>query len=326
MVTNYPATIDTSQNLPIVIDNSTPVSASIVNGLRGAIIAIEQALGVNPGSPYGTVSNRLTILENSIGNLQSITLTKDLGGTFAQPLVVGLQGNPISSTTPGTGQVLTWNGTAWVPIFPAISPALAISLSGPPAFVEIGQALVNPIFNATYNPAPIAASIQDNLGNPSQNVFTAAPPSVPPDIFVYSESYEFNSYPVIPFSVTFTLNASNGTGTVTDSITTTWVQKLYYGTAAPGGNTAAFIQALSNSPLSNTKTTFFSVDAGAGQAIYFAYRTAYGTADFWVDGFEGGFDLISNSIAVTNAYGFTENYTLYQSSQVGLGATTVNVF
>jgi hypothetical protein len=39
----------------------------------------------------------------------------DLGGTYPNPLVAGLQGRSVANTAPSTGQVLKWNGTAWAP-------------------------------------------------------------------------------------------------------------------------------------------------------------------------------------------------------------------
>jgi hypothetical protein len=44
-----------------------------------------------------------------------VKLAGDLAGTAAIPLVAKIQGSPVSSTTPTTGQVLTYNGTSWVP-------------------------------------------------------------------------------------------------------------------------------------------------------------------------------------------------------------------
>ena len=59
MSTIYPAQIDNPSTLPIVIDGQTPLNAALLNGLRGAIVAVEQALGVNPAGVYGTVVARL---------------------------------------------------------------------------------------------------------------------------------------------------------------------------------------------------------------------------------------------------------------------------
>ncbi|MEL6852677.1 MAG: tail fiber domain-containing protein, partial [Bacteroidota bacterium] len=39
----------------------------------------------------------------------------DLSGTFPAPSVIGLQGQPVSSSAPSTGQVLKWNGSSWAP-------------------------------------------------------------------------------------------------------------------------------------------------------------------------------------------------------------------
>ena len=40
----------------------------------------------------------------------------DLSGNYPDPIVVGLQGRPISSAAPTTGNVLEWTGSAWTPV------------------------------------------------------------------------------------------------------------------------------------------------------------------------------------------------------------------
>jgi hypothetical protein len=116
MTTTYPGAIDNSQSLPSVVDLLTPVQADVFNRLRDAVIAIEAALGVEPQGVYGTTAARLGNLENITGNLQVISLRQDLGGTLGAPFVVGLQGRPLSTSAPTAGEVLTWNGIAWLPL------------------------------------------------------------------------------------------------------------------------------------------------------------------------------------------------------------------
>jgi microcystin-dependent protein len=39
----------------------------------------------------------------------------DVSGTYSNLSVIRLQGRPVSSTAPSTGQALLWNGTNWIP-------------------------------------------------------------------------------------------------------------------------------------------------------------------------------------------------------------------
>lgn len=111
---NYPAQIDNSLSIPASVDNSTPVTASVTNRLRDAIIAIESELGVKPGG-VSTVKARFASLESTLENLDPVLLGGDIGGTTSLPLVIGLQGQPLSDDEPTLDDVLIWNGLAWVP-------------------------------------------------------------------------------------------------------------------------------------------------------------------------------------------------------------------
>src|SRR5271170_4856000 len=93
----YPSQIDTA--IPIAIDNSTPVEAAVVNRLRDAILAVEQAVGTNPGSIYGSVSGRLSVLEAGQSTANAISIQEYF----------------ISPAAPSSGQALIWSGSEWGP-------------------------------------------------------------------------------------------------------------------------------------------------------------------------------------------------------------------
>lgn len=132
-MTTYPAQIDNSITLPLIVDNSTPVQAITVNRLRNAIVAIEKELGVKPSGPYATARARLDQLEFILTN-NVISLAGDLGGTNLDPVVIGIQGRPVSSVAPGVNQTLTWDGVVWSPSYTstqsAVSSMDAVFVSG----------------------------------------------------------------------------------------------------------------------------------------------------------------------------------------------------
>lgn len=113
-MTLYPAQIDNNVSLPYVTDNQTPVQGDTVNRLRDAVIAIENELGAKPSGGFSTVRSRMDHIETLITQ-QVVVLAGDLGGTNASPLVIGLQGRPLSNVAPTFGQTIGWNGISWGP-------------------------------------------------------------------------------------------------------------------------------------------------------------------------------------------------------------------
>jgi len=248
-------------------------------------------------------------------------------GGGASGNAVTIQGYPVAPTAPETGQALEWNGSDYTPLTLPILSTLTLDGYSGNVFVEVGELVYFPSFTATYNGnqvpiVPITATIQDNVGNPMQDVTST------PDAFTYDAYYQYVYYPKIPSSVTFALTSDYYGASTTATTTVTWVQNVYYGVGIPGYSTGTDIQSLSNSFLSDTKTSVFAVDAGLsdGYVIYYAYRSDYGPGDFWVNNFEGGFTLVSDMIRVTNSQGFVDYYSLYQSDQTNLGVTEVSVF
>lgn len=112
--------------------------------------------------------------------------------------------------------------------------------------------------------------------------------------------------------------------TVTRSVSVQFLNGVYYGaTSLPGTLDSSFILSLSRN-LSASRIASFTVNAAAGQYIWYALPVSIGKCAFKVGGFDGGFTLV-DTIAFTNASGHTENYYVYRSDNAGLGSTTVSV-
>lgn len=65
----------------------------------------------------------------------------DLGGTYPNPTVQKIMGKPVSSIAPAVGQVLKWNGSAWIPADDNISAVnnTTPAITGKPTFLYYTQ-------------------------------------------------------------------------------------------------------------------------------------------------------------------------------------------
>lgn len=113
---------------------------------------------------------------------------------------------------------------------------------------------------------------------------------------------------------------------VTKSVSVQFLNGVYYGkAAAPASVDSAFILGSGfTKTLSASRVASFSVDAAAGEYIWYALPESIGACAFKVGGFDGGFTLV-DTIPFTNASGFSENYRVYRSDNAGLGSTIVSV-
>lgn len=126
-------------------------------------------------------------------------------------------------------------------------------------------------------------------------------------------------------TTTYALAATDGTTPRSANATVYFSNEVRYGVAAVGAGDSAFVNALPSVVLvaGETRARSFTVTAGAGEYIWYAYPTRLGTATFIIGGFEETFSV--TTVARTNAAGFTENYYLCRSANAGLGLTTVTV-
>ena len=100
----------------------------------------------------------------SCGPASSFTAAGDLSGTSTSQTVIGLEGRPLSSLAPSSGQMLEWNGTAWTPT----------TLAGLGAVTSVGLSLPA-IFNVTGTPVTGAGTLAGTLANESANTVFAGP-------------------------------------------------------------------------------------------------------------------------------------------------------
>ncbi len=118
MVTTYPASIDNTVTLPLVSDSVTQISASSLNVLRGAIVAVESQLGVLPAGIYGTVRARLDAMTQMIENMgggggggSGVVFFGDLSGSDTAQTVTGIHNIQINNIAPILGQTLIYDGS-----------------------------------------------------------------------------------------------------------------------------------------------------------------------------------------------------------------------
>lgn len=186
-------------------------------------------------------------------------------------------------------------------------PIAITSFTNNKNIVEMGTKITDVILNWALNKDPKAMTIN----NESITPLTAR-----------TKTYSGQN---ITQSVAYTLKVTDekdASATKTTSII--FLNGVYWGAkAAPGSYDSAFILGLSKGLQSNKNKTF-TVDAAAGQHIFYALPARYGACTFNVGGFDGGFTKVS-TIEFTNASGYKENYDIYKSVNAGLGNTTVTV-
>lgn len=96
---------------------------------------------------------------------------------------------------------------------------------------------------------------------------------------------------------------------------------VYYGVAAiPERYNSAFVLGLDQKVPSNSHLTSISATPLEGEYIYYCVPTSFGDCSFAYNNFVGGFSLIIEGLALTNAGGKTESYNIYKSNQAHLGA------
>lgn len=216
----------------------------------------------------------------------------------------------IVAGTPAIGKVIGWDGAQpiWEPV-PVAFDITGFSKTGASLFL-VGASVVNPAFTAAYNQSATAVSLTDSDGN---NDVIALPGTAVVSPHTFTKS-------VYGQSVTYTLHASSPLGADTAGATLSWGQNVFFGSIVdPGVYNNAFITALAAS-LKLAPNGTYAYNASALQSCFFCTRTAFGltTANFTVGGFPFACSRVATGVAVTS--GVVENFDVFRSDNVGLGA------
>lgn len=125
---------------------------------------------------------------------------------------------------------------------------------------------------------------------------------------------------------TYTLEVGLGGSRDTASFSIRVLDAVYFGSAAPGAHDEAFIEALSDSVLSDTSYGKYKVTVAQGEHAYIAYPKAFpAVTAAYIGGFKTELEMVVDTVQVTNAHGHTQDYSLVRTYRSGLGGLTMDV-
>jgi len=327
--THYTGGTDPLDLSQISFSYSSMTSTNIVDAIIEAYN--NGASNIAWGNITGTLALQ-TDLQAVLDSKQS-TLTIGVGLDLQSGYLLSLDANiddlnDVNTSGVAKNYVLKWNGSAWVPAVYNASFTFAIATfvcdaGATGTIFEIGasgtwKAMGSLSFTATYNNGPATNGYITHTG--WSNLTMGGTGYVGP-----TTNAEVVTYPSVGSTKTFTLNATDGTDNSTNTITYYFYNRRYWGVSSTASSyIESDIEGLANNDLSNSRAKTFTVTASTGEYIIYSYPSRLGTATFTVGGFEGGFQP-PETVSVTNASGYTENYYVYRSTNTNLGATTVVV-
>ena len=270
----------------------------------------------------------LTFFPNELAGMDGYVLTLDaknlaLPYFYLAPAPTGTGGGGGSDLPPIAGQTgaLQTNGTTifWAPITQGqIVANFAITGFGTSiSQLEIGQTLTHPSFTASYNNTVTNAVLSDSLGRHA----TVASPYTS-----FSSAYNFTY--TVPTTITFTISVNDvlDSNQHQASCNVSWLAKVFWGHCPTQSDNIVLIDSLQSSALAGSRGRSFTVTAGTVDYIYYAIPTSMSPGiQFSSGGFVGGVHLYATGVMLTNSYGVTLSYDIYESDNIGLGNTTIVV-
>jgi hypothetical protein len=299
----------------------------------GSVLIVPNLYSAIGGGPGGISINFIenqgsTVTQRQYLNFTGTGVTAVDNSTMSRTDVIingstGTGGGLVVTGTPQINYEVVWNGSGavWAAEGTSFSFGINSFSDSQPGTIEEGvgvwKSTGNISFTASYNNGPATGGYV-SFGGWSNLTLTNTFQG--PTVTVAN-----TNFPSVGGTVVFTLNATNGTSSPTATITHTFNNDRYYGVSTlQSGWTSGQVLAFGTNDLVNSIPNTFTVNPGAGQYIVNAYPSRLGTSSYSVGGFSGGFNS-PQTVSVTNASGFTENYYVYSSVNSNLGSTTVVV-
>ena len=125
-------------------------------------------------------------------------------------------------------------------------------------------------------------------------------------------------------TISKSLWATDGKSTKTTTMAIQFKLASYYGVSNKTTITSDDIINSFTRDFNFQKGSSVTITAQDNQYIYFMLPKSMGQVQFYVGGFEGGFQVVDSNFQFTKN-GATNSYILYRSDNLGLGTTTINI-
>ena len=140
------------------------------------------------------------------------------------------------------------------------------------------------------------------------------------DANVRTATYNMN----VASNKTFTLSVSDGENSASSSVSYSFLNNVFWGSASTGIYNSAFINALSNKKLASAIKGTYSFNIASGEYGFWAVPSNMTISSVWIGGFEVTVDDLG-IVSYTNAQGYTRDYRIYKTGKSGLGAISAEI-
>ena len=123
---------------------------------------------------------------------------------------------------------------------------------------------------------------------------------------------------------TFKLSVSDGENAASSSVSYSFLNNVFWGSASTGIYNSTFINALSNKKLASAIKGTYSFNIASGEYGFWAVPSNMSISTVWIGGFEVTVDDLG-IVSYTNAQGYTRDYRIYKTGKSGLGTISAEI-